>query len=88
VDTSQGYLRAIGQRSAPPTRAAPVIGARITVFPTTLEELIQRGSIWGTGLTFMRQSAPFLPWLGWRYWLSEALSTAMAVSSARSGHRR
>jgi hypothetical protein len=87
VDTSQGYLRAIGERSAPPTRTTPVIGVRITVFPTTLEELIQRGSIWGTGVAFLRQSGPFLKWLGVRYWLSEALSTAMTVSSTRSGRR-
>lgn len=88
LDTSQGYLRAIGQRTAPATRTTPRIGVHIDVFPTTLEALIGSGSIWATGVAFMRQSAPFFVWLGWRYWLSEALSTAMSVASARAGRRR
>ena len=88
LDTSQGYLRAIGQRAAPPTRTTPDVGVHIDVFPTTLEALVERGSVWGTGVAFVRQSAPFFTWLGWRYWLSEALSTAMSVASARAGRPR
>jgi predicted ATP-grasp superfamily ATP-dependent carboligase len=88
IDISQGYLRAIGQRTTPPTRRTPIVGTSITIFPTTLDDLIQSGSVVRTAVAFMRQSVPFLRWLGWRYWLSEGLMTAMAVSSARSKRAR
>jgi hypothetical protein len=88
INTSQGYLRSIGQRSDPPTRTSPVIGQRINVFPTTLEDLVKSGSIVRTTAVFTRQSLPFIKWLGFRYWLSEALSTAMTLFSTRTKRSR
>lgn len=87
IDTSQGYLRAIGQRSAPPTRTRPLTNVRIRVFPTCLEDVIDTGSITHTALAFMQTSFPYLSWVGSRYWLSEALSTADALHDSRRSAR-
>jgi len=83
IDTSEGYLRAIGLRTIPPTRTSPVIGVRIRVFPTCLEDVISSGSIPRTALAFLRASAPYLGWLGLRYWLSEAFLTADSLRRSR-----
>ena len=87
IDTSEGYLKAIGQRSAPPTRAGPVTDVRIRVFPTCLEDVIDTGSIPRTALAFMQTSIPYFSWVGFRYWLSEALSTADALHDSRRAAR-
>src|ERR1019366_4889796 len=60
VDTSQGYLKAIGLRAAPPTRTVPPPGVVIKVFPTCLEEVARSGSIAGTACAFLRVSWPYL----------------------------
>ena len=83
IDTSQGYLRTIGLRTAPPERTTPVVGIRIRVFPTCLEDVIATGSIPRTVLAFVRDSAPYLRWLGGRYWLSEAFLTADSLRRSR-----
>ncbi|HEY7947706.1 MAG TPA: hypothetical protein VID75_08520, partial [Acidimicrobiales bacterium] len=83
IDISEGYLRAIGQRTTPPTRTSSTSGVRIRVFPTCVEDVIDTGSITRTALAFMRDSFPYLRWLGFRYWLSEALLTADAVRLSR-----
>jgi hypothetical protein len=83
IDTCEGYLRAIGQRSAPPERTSPAAGVYIRVFPTFLDDVIESGRITRTALAFMRDSLPYLGWLGFRYWLSEALLTADALRVAR-----
>jgi hypothetical protein len=83
IDTSEGYLRAIGQRSAPPACSRPAAGVRVRVFPTSLDDAIDSGKITRTARAFMRDSLPYLRWLGFRYWLSEALLTADAVRLAR-----
>jgi predicted ATP-grasp superfamily ATP-dependent carboligase len=83
IDISEGYLRAIGQRTTPPTCTSPTAGVRIRVFPTCVEDVIDSGSITRTALAFIRDSFPYLGWLGFRYWLSEALLTADAVRLAR-----
>jgi hypothetical protein len=86
VDTSQGYLKAIGLRAVSPTRTVPPPGVAIKVFPTCLEEVARSGSIVGTGYAFLRVSWPYLRWLGFRYWLSEALMTVyLVVRSSRMG---
>ena len=87
IDTCEGYLRAIGQRSAPPERTSPAPGVHVRVFPTCLDDVIESGHITRTALAFMRDSRPFLGWLGFRYWLSEALLTADAVRVVRSEAR-
>ena len=88
VDTSQGYLKAIGLRTASPARTAPPAGVLIKVFPTCLEEVARSGSISGTISAFLRVSWPYLRWLGFRYWLSEALMTIYLVGrSSRVGSR-
>lgn len=83
IDTSEGYLRVIGARSTPPERSNPVIGVRIRVFPTYLEDVIDTGQITRSTLAFLRGSIPYIRWLGFRYWLSEALLTADSVHEAR-----
>jgi hypothetical protein len=83
IDTSQGYLRGIGQRAAPPARTSPVGGVRFRVFPTCLDDLIDSGSIVRTTVAFARFSLPYLRWLGFRYWLSEAFLAADSVRVAR-----
>jgi hypothetical protein len=85
IDISQGYLRTIDERSTPPARTTPVTGVRIRVFPTCLEDVINSGSITRVALAFMRDSSPYLGWLGFRYWLSEALLTVDEVRRARQG---
>lgn len=88
VDTSQGYLKAIGLRTASPERTAPPAGVLIEVFPTCLEEVARSGSVNGTLSAFLRVSWPYLRWLGFRYWLSEALMTIYLVGrSSRVGLR-
>jgi hypothetical protein len=87
IDTSQGYLRAIGQRTAPPTRARPLSDVRIRVFPTCLEDVIDTGSITRTAMAFMQTSVPYLSWVGFRYWVSEAVSTADALHDSRRAAR-
>ena len=83
IDMSQGYLRDIGQRAAPPARTSPITGVRIRVFPTCLDDLIKSGSIVRTALAYVRDSWPYLRWMGFRYWLSEALLAADGVRVAR-----
>jgi hypothetical protein len=83
VDTTEGYLRAIGQRTTPPAGKRPAAGVRSRVFPTCLEDVIDSGSIVRTAVAFLRESFPYLRWLGFRYWLSEALLTADAVRLSR-----
>jgi hypothetical protein len=83
IDVSEGYLKAIGQRTTPPARTSPIAGVRIRVFPTCVEDVIDSGSITRTALVFIRESLPYLRWLGFRYWLSEALLTADALRSSR-----
>lgn len=83
IDTSQGYLRDLGQRAAPPARTSPITGVRVRVFPTCLDDLMDSGSIVRTTFAFARYSVPYLRWLGFRYWLSEALLAADAVRVAR-----
>jgi hypothetical protein len=83
VDTTEGYLRAIGQRTTLPAGKRPAAGVRRRVFPTCLEDVIDSGSIVGTAVAFLRESFPYLRWLGFRYWLSEALLTADAVRLSR-----
>ena len=86
VDTSQGYLKAIGLRTASPARTVPPPGVAIKVFPTCLEEVARSGSIAGTTYAFLRLSWPYLRWLGFRYWLSEALMMIYLVArSSRMG---
>jgi len=87
IDTSEGYLRVIGQRTTPPACPSPTVGVRVQVFPTCLEDVIDSGNIARTALAFARESIPYLRWLGFRYWLSEALSTADAVRLARQEER-
>ncbi len=88
IDTSQGYLRAIGQRKAAPTRARPLTDVRIRVFPTCLEDVIDTGSIMRTTLAFIRTSFPYFSWVGFRYLLSEAVSTADALHDSRRAARK
>ena len=76
TDTCEGYLRVIGARTDPLTGAPPPAGARIRIFPTCLEAVISTGKPVRTTAAFLRASAPYLRWLGLRYWLSEALLTA------------
>jgi len=83
VDFSEGYLRAIGQRAAPPLRANTPAGASIRVFPTCLADVIATGTIPRTAAAFARESFPYLRWYGLRYWLSEALSTADSLHRSR-----
>ena len=88
VDTSQGYLKAIGLHTASPARTAPPAGGLVKVFPTCLEEVARSGRISGTISAFLRVSWPYLRWLGFRYWLSEALMTIYLVGrSSRVGLR-
>jgi lincosamide nucleotidyltransferase A/C/D/E len=83
IDVSEGYLKAIGERPTPPTSRSAVAGMRIRVFPTCLEDVIDSGSVTRSALAFLRGSFPYLRWLGFRYWLSEALLTADAVRLSR-----
>jgi hypothetical protein len=83
IDTSEGYLRAIGGRTAPPGRTTPIVGVRIQVFPTCLEDAYESGSIPRTIRAFARSSFPYIRWLGVRYWLSEAFLTADSLRLAR-----
>ncbi len=87
IDTSEGYLRAIGLRTRPPTRTSPTSGVRILVFPTCLDDVIDTGSIPRTVLAFTRYSARYLRWLGLRYWLSEAFLTADSLRVSRIAAR-
>jgi len=87
IDTSEGYLRAIGLRAAAPKRTKPVVGIRIRVFPTSLEDVIDSGSIPRTVLAFARDSSPYIRWLGVRYWLSEAFLTADSLRLSRKEAR-
>jgi len=88
MDISEGYLMAIGGRSAPPSASEAPSGVRIEVFPTSLEQFVDEGSIARAARAFLRESWPYLRWLGWRYWLSEALVTAMSISSSRAGRTK
>ena len=83
IDTTEGYLRSIGEHSTPIGRMTPATGVHIEVFPTCLEDVIDSGSITRTAVAFMRQSFPYLRWLGWRYWLSEAFLTADTLRIVR-----
>jgi hypothetical protein len=87
IDTSEGYLKAIGQRSAPPTRESALTGVRIRVFPTCLEDVIDTGSITCTTLAFLRESFPYLSWVGFRYWIAEALLTVDSLHDSRRAAR-
>ena len=87
IDTSEGYLQAIGQRTAAPKRTKPVVGVSFRVFPTCLEDVFESGSIPRTMLAFARDSSPYLRWLGVRYWLSEAFLTADSLRLARRESR-
>jgi len=83
VDVSQGYLRALGERSGAVTRFGPVAGVRFAVFPTCLGAEIASGRRGRTARAFWREARPYRRWLGLRYWLSEALAIADAVRCAR-----
>jgi hypothetical protein len=87
IDTSEGYLRAVGQRAVAPKRTTPVVGVRIRVFPTCLEDVIESGNIPRTVVAFARDSSPYLRWLGVRYWLSEAMLTADSLRLSRKAAR-
>jgi len=87
IDTSEGYLRTIGLRTAPPKRTRPDVGVRIRVFPTCLDDVIDSGSIPRTVLAFVRDSVPYLRWLGGRYWLSELFLTADSLRLSRKESR-
>ena len=87
IDTSEGYLKAIGLRTEPPARTSPTVGVRIQVFPTCIEDVIDSGKITRAALAFARESIPYLRWLGFRYWLSEAILTADAVRLAGQERR-
>jgi len=88
MDISEGYLKALGGRSDPPRSSEAPPGVRIEVFPTNLEQFVDEGSIARAASAFLRESWPYLRWLGWRYWLSEALVTAMSISSSRVGRTK
>jgi hypothetical protein len=83
IDMSQGYLRAIGMSSTPPACASPRADVRFRVFPTCLGEAISSGRMMRTAVLFVRESWPYLRWVGIRYWLSEALAIADSVRTAR-----
>ena len=87
LNTSEGYLRVVGMRTEPVRRASARVGARVRLFPNMLDELVEQGAVVRTALRFTRRSLPYLRWLGFRYWLSEALLTAMILSSNRPSHR-
>lgn len=85
IDVSEGYLRAIGRRSAPPTSRVPEPNVRVAIFPESLRELVDSGSVGGAVIAFLRASLPYLRWLGLRYWLSVALRTPDAlITSAKA----
>ena len=83
LDISEGYLRTIGNRAAPVSRAEPVAEVRFPVFPTCLGAVVASGRIGRTATSFVRASWPYLRWVGIRYWVSEALAIAQAVRTAR-----
>ena len=83
IDASEGYLRALGLRTAEPGAHRPAAGRRITVFPTVLEDVIDSGKIGRTARAFMRTSHPYLRRMGARYWLSEAFVTADQLHRTR-----
>ncbi|HVA02339.1 MAG TPA: ATP-grasp domain-containing protein [Acidimicrobiales bacterium] len=83
IDTTEGYLRSIGEHSTPIGRMTPAVGIHIEVFPTCLEDVIESRSITRTAAAFMRKSFPYLRWMGWRYWLSEAFFTADTLRIVR-----
>jgi len=87
IDTSEGYLRAIGLRTTAPKRTSPVVGVRIRVFPTCLDDVIDSGNILRTVVAFLRDSSPYVRWLGLRYWLSEAFLTADSLRLSRKQSR-
>jgi hypothetical protein len=83
LDISEGYLRAIGSRVAPVARAEPVADVRFPVFPTCLGEAVASGSITRSAVSFLRESWPYVRWVGIGYWVSEALAIAQSVHTAR-----
>jgi hypothetical protein len=88
LDISQGYLRAIGSRMAPVGRAQPDVNVRFPVFPTCLGEAVASGSITRSAASFLRESWPYLRWVGIGYWVSEALAIAQSLRTARRGRGR
>ncbi len=87
IDLSQGYLRALGQRSAPVGRATGIAGVRFPVFPTCLGAVIEGGRMRRVVGPFLREARPYRRWIGARYWLSEALAIADAVRTSRHPRR-
>jgi len=85
IDLSQGYLRSLGLRIVPPEVVRPSASAKIRIFPTCLSPNIESGRITQTVVAYLFEARQYARWLGVRYWLSEALTTADAL---RIEHRR
>lgn len=83
VDVSEGYLVSLGYRQDPPgSRTAPA-QSRIDVFPTSLGDPRNGGSVVRMALAFLGDSLPYLRRLGVRYWLSELLRAPDAAAASR-----
>jgi biotin carboxylase len=85
LDVSEGYLAALGHRAEPPARRSVAAASRIDVFPTSLRDPRNKGSMLRMAGAFLGESMPYLRALGARYWLSEALR---APEAAAANHRR
>jgi len=87
LDVTDGYLCGLGLRDEPPSMRTPPVGVRIAIFPTSLSDDRHRGSVLRMGLAFLRESWPYLRWMGLRYWCSELLRFPdVAASKRRARH--
>jgi hypothetical protein len=87
LDLSEGYLCAIGERHAPPTTRAPVVGATVRVFPTCLAETDEGVGPLSTASAYSREARPYLRSLGLRYLVAEA-GVTLYMAARRSWRRR
>jgi hypothetical protein len=75
LDLSQGYLRSIHWRSATPERQRPDTGIVVEIFPTCLIDAMRTGSYAVVARSFVKSIRPYIRGLGFRYAMSEALTT-------------
>jgi hypothetical protein len=87
LDVSEGYLAALGHRAEPPARRSVAAASRIDVFPTSLRDPRNKGSMLRMAGAFLGESMPNLRALGARYWLSEALRAPDAAAATRRRRR-
>lgn len=85
LDLSQGYLFAIGLRSERPVSTSPEDNRTVEIFPTVLSEVMQSGRYLRTMRAFFTSAGPYWQRLGFRYVVSEALSTLETTRTARRG---